>query len=344
MKQLIISIIILITYNILIPHEIYINSFNNITLYPSYKPYKETYLTISSLHTLYYAEFGNPEGIPVLIVHGGPGAGCCPEWSSFFDPTYFHVIMLDQRGAGNSIPIAEMYENNSNYLVEDMEKLRKNLNLDSWILFGGSWGVALSLLYAEKYPNRVRSMVLRGVFLARKTDYEHLFYGMKQYYPEEWDIMVQDFSSTEKKNLINAFDARIMNPDKTIHMPAAHAFMRFDTVCGTLLPDHELVSSQAHDNHSTLTIARSFIHYSAKNFFLTDNQILDNITTIQHIPTIIVQGRYDMICPVATAYELYKHLPLSELWIIPDAGHFSSENSISRALCYAMNKNKKQDI
>ena len=203
---------------------------------------------------------------------------------------------------------------------------------------------ALSLLYAEQYPDHVQAMVLRGIFLARRTDYQHLFYGMKQYYPEEWDIMVHNFSPEEQSHLIQAFDAQVMHPDEAVHMPAAHAFMRFDTICGTLLPNAELIELQKQDDHSSLTIGRAFIHYSANNFFLTDNHIVDNISTIQHIPTIIVQGRYDMICPVATAYELYKHLPQSTLWIVPDAGHFSSEPSIARELCHAMNVMKKTNM
>ena len=323
-------------------HTLSIETFDSTTVYPAYAPYHEDYLSVSSLHKLYYAEFGNPNGVPVLVVHGGPGAGCYPAWSGYFDPEYYHVIMLDQRGAGKSLPAAEMNENTTQHLINDMEVLRQHLHIDSWILFGLSWGSALSLLYAEQYPQHVQALVIQGVFLARKQDYEHLFYGMKQFYPEAWDVMVQDFSPEECNDLISAFHARIMNPDTTIHLPAAHTFMRFDCLCTTLLPYSEWIERVQQNDHLALTISRAFIHYSAQNFFVEENQILNNINAIQHIPTIIIQGRYDIICPIAMAYELYKHLPQSTLWIVANAGHFSQ--SISRGLCYAMNELKHHTL
>lgn len=323
-------------------HQVKIKSFVDIKAYPSHDCYREDILQVSEIHRLYYAEFGNPEGVPVLVLHGGPGAGCCPEWAGFFDPTFYRIIMLDQRGAGKSMPSAEMHENTPQHLIADIEQLRAHLAIDAWILFGGSWGSALSLLYAEAYNNCVLGMVLRGVFLAREQDYKHLFYGMKHYYPEAWDVMVRDIPLAESDDLIAAFCKRVMDSDPSIHLPAAHAFMRFDTICGTLLPTPDCIEEVKNDDHGTLGIARAFIYYSTHNFFLQKNQIVRDSDAIKHIPTIIVQGRYDMICPVAQAYELYKHLPQSVLWIVPDAGHFSSEQSIIGGLRFAMDTMKSQ--
>lgn len=318
-----------------IPHEVCITQMSN-DLYPITQPYHAEYIVVSPIHTLYYAEFGNPNGMPVLVVHGGPGAGCSATWSQFFDPSFYHVIMLDQRGAGKSIPEAEMSENTSEKLVADMELLRIKLGIEKWILFGGSWGSALSLLYAETYPERVHGMVLRGIFLACKNDYEHLLYGMKQYYPEEYDTLLQTIGASEGDDILTHLYELLMNPDPLVHMPAAHAFMRFDTICGTLLPSPELVTEQAADDHSSLCIARAFIYYAKHQFFLLENQLLDHVDVIRDIPTLLVHGRYDMICRIKIAYTLYQKLSHAALWIVPDAGHFSSECSITRNLCHAM--------
>jgi len=305
-------------------------------LYPIIEPYRTTYISVSPIHTLYYAEFGNPDGVPVLVVHGGPGAGCSQEWSAFFDPAFYRVIMLDQRGAAKSTPAGEMIDNTPMHLVADMELLRTELGIDQWILFGGSWGSALSLLYAEHYPERIGGMVLRGIFLARKVDYEHLFYGMKQFYPEAWDDFIDTIGASEDTDLITLLHEQLMGSDQSISLRAAHAFMRFDTICGSLLPSPMSIEEQASDDHSALCIARAFVHYGAHGFFMEENQLLRNIDVIQHIPTIIVQGRYDMICPIQTAYTLYKKLPKAALWVVPDAGHFATEPSLGSTLCYAM--------
>lgn len=304
--------------------------FEDLELYPIASPYNEGFLQVSTIHNLYYAQFGNPKGMPVLVLHGGPGAGCDESLSAFFDLTHYRVIMVDQRGAMRSQPFAEMRDNKSDYLVEDMELLRKHLGVDKWLLFGGSWGSALALLYGETYPEQILGFVLRGVCLARKKEYEHLFYGMRQFFPEIWQSMVQPFSMDEQADLITTLYNKVMDPNPSIHMPVAHSFMHYDTVAGTFKANPDLIERL--DDMSVLSIARSFIYYSFNNFFLTDNQLLDNLATIAHLPVIIVQGRYDIICPPQTAYDLHVRWNNSQLWFIPEGGHFASDPFISRGL------------
>jgi proline iminopeptidase len=314
-------------------------TFQEEVLYPISNPYHEEYLQVSSLHTIYVGQFGNPDGIPVLVVHGGPGAGCEPFWSSFFDPKIYRVVMFDQRGAKRSIPFAEMDQNTPQLLIQDMELLREHLGIERWYLFGGSWGSALSLLYSESHYERVLGLVLRGVFLGRERDYNHLFYGMRATRPEDWEEMVSAVGGDPSgANLIDLMHNQVMNPDPLIHLKAAHAFMRFDTLCAFLLPKQEVIDEMDSNDADALGVGRSFIHYSKNKFFIEENQILNAIKTVESIPTIIVHGRYDIICPVSQAFELHKSMIRSELWIIPDAGHASSEPSIKRALKAAMDR------
>lgn len=315
-------------------------SFEDVQLYPASEPYYEGFLQVSDLHQIYYAEFGNPLGLPVVVVHGGPGAGCSSNWSSFFDLSYYRVIMFDQRGAPRSTPVAEMRDNTPQKSVEDMEILRNHLGIEKWLLFGGSWGSALSILYGEAHPERALGFVLRGIFLARQRDYEHLFYGMDKTFPEAWEEMVQFLPIEERDYLISAFHKRIMDPDPQIHLPAAHAFMRFDMICSTLLPNSGLLQKTALDDRFSLACARAFIHYSANQFFLKENQLLEEIGKISHLPAIILNGRYDIICPPKGAYELHTRWQNSQLWFLPNGGHVSTEPCIARGLKHAMDEMK----
>lgn len=309
-------------------------TFETLDLYPAADPYQEGYLQVSDLHRLYYAQFGNPNGLPVLILHGGPGVGCSALSSTLFDLSYYRVIMIDQRGAGRSQPFAEMEENQSDYLVADMEMLREHLNIDTWLLFGGSWGSALAILYGETHPERILGFVLRGIFLARQRDYEHLFYGMGQFFPEVWQAMVEPFSFEEQTNLIETIYHKIMNPDPSIHLPIAHSFMHYDTIGGTFKANPDLIAPLS--DAEAISIARAFTYYSRNNFFLSDNQLLRNINKIKHLPVIIVQGRYDMICPPQEAYDLYRLWDNAQLWFIPEGGHFWSDPFIARGLREAL--------
>lgn len=321
-------------------HEVLNKSFESLELYPSTAAYDEGYLQVSELHSLYYAQFGNPAGLPVVVVHGGPGGGCSDGWSSFFDPAYYRVIMFDQRGAGRSMPNAEMRDNTSQRSVEDMEALREHLCIDKWLVFGGSWGSGLSILYGETHPEKCLGFILRGVFLGRQIEYEHVFYGMKGFFPEVWEEMALTIPEDERGDLITAFHKRLMDSNPQVHLPAAHALMRYDTICATLLPDPVLVSQQALDDKSALNVARAFVHYAANQFFFSPNQLVDNISKISHLPAIIIHGRYDTICLPQNAYELHTHWTNSNLWFITDAGHSSSEPSIAKGLREALDEMK----
>jgi proline iminopeptidase len=313
-------------------HDVVSKIYENDTLYTQSLPFNEGYLQVSDLHSIYYAEFGNPQGLPVVTVHGGPGSQCYASWTAFFDQQFYHIIMFDQRGAGRSKPFAEMNENNPQNSIEDMEKLRNHLAIDKWILFGGSYGSFLSILYGETHPERCFGFILRGIFLGRQQDYSYLFYGMKSYYPEAWDEMVELFPEDERSDLISSFYTRIMDPDPSIHLAAARAFMRFDTYCAHLVTDAATIDNVDQDDISTLGIGRAFIYYAAHAFFIEENQILNNLHKVSHLPAIVVQGRYDLICPPQGAYDLYKQWPTSELWFISDAGHSSKEPGIAQGL------------
>lgn len=316
--------------------------YQDISLYPEIEPFHEGYLQVSDLHSIYYAQFGNPEGVPVVTSHGGPGSQCYPSWTSFFDPEFYHIIMFDQRGAGRSKPFAEMCDNSPQHSIADMEKLRNHLSIDKWVLFGGSYGSFLSILYGETHPERCLGFILRGIFLGRQNDYEHLFYGMKAHYPEEWERMICLLPEEEKSDILTSLFKRVMDPDPNIHLAAARAFMRFDTYCAHLVTDDDTIEKVYQDDTGTLGIGRAFIYYSAHRFFVEENQILQNLSSISHLPLIIVQGRYDLICPPMVAYELYKHWPKSDLWFVSDAGHSSKEVGISQALKEACDNMKSQ--
>lgn len=310
--------------------------FDNHEVNPSQESYSSGYLQVSDLHSIYFSQFGNPEGIPVLVVHGGPGGGCCDVWSNYFDLSTYRVIMFDQRGAMRSIPFAEMEDNTPQRSVDDMEALRTHLGVDKWILFGGSWGSTLSIFYGEKHPDRVLGFVLRGVFLARKQDYEHLFYGMRNTFPEAFDEMLEEIPLEERSDLIKAFHKRVMDPDPQTHLSAAKSFMKFDTICATLLPSTSKELEIELEGDAVLSVGRAFIHYAANNFFFTDNQLLDDIHKIAHLPMIIVHGRYDTICRPIGAYEIYKRCENVDLWFLPKAGHSSFEPDVRRALFEAI--------
>lgn len=315
--------------------DITIKTYDCTDLYPSAEPFDEGYLQVSPLHTLYYAQFGNPDGVPILVVHGGPGMGCSPQLSAFFDLSFYRVIMFDQRGSGNSTPAAEMNENTPQLAIDDIEKLRNYLEVDRWLLFGGSYGSCLSILYGETHPDRCLGFILRGIFLGRDRDYSRIFYRMREFYPEAWDEMVQSLPKDDHYDLIYSLYKGVMNPDPKVHLPIAHAFMRYDMLCATLLPDPALVEKIALDDKLALSVARAFIYYSANHFFLNENQLMHDVKRIAHLPAIIVQGRYDMICIPQSAYDLHKSWSRSQLWFVSNGGHSTSDPAIAQGVLEA---------
>ena len=283
-------------------------------MFPSIQPFNSGYLQVSQTHNLYYEEVGNPLGTPVLFLHGGPGGGINTYVRRFFNPNHYRAVLFDQRGSGKSTPFACIEENTTQALIEDIETLRKELNIESWVVMGGSWGSTLALLYAIHHPDRVRALVLRGVFLARPCEIDWLYgpAGAARIFPKDYSYFVADLSEEERKNLIPSFLGRLTDPSLSVQLRAVNDWNRWEMGISQLIPVEE-----PEDFHNTLeeglAIARIEAHYFTNNSFLpSENYILENCDTIAHIPCEIIQGRYDIVCPPQSAYELHQKLPLSK--------------------------------
>lgn len=298
-----------------------------LTLYPPSKPYAEHRLLVDSPHNLYVAECGNPAGIPLLVVHGGPGSGCGENSGRYYNPEHYRIILFDQRGAGRSTPAAELRYNNTQALVRDMETIRDHLKIDRWILTGSSWGTTLSLVYAQTHPARVLGLILRGIFLARRQDTEWLYTdgGAKQIFPDYWQEFLTAVPPQHHHAPAAYFHNQLLSEDEDVRMKAAAAWSTWERRISSLtLP----ATPTAVSAQETLNFARIESHYFLNACFLKPDQILDNMEKIRQIPGIIVHGRYDMVCPFENAWQLHKSWPGSELDIIPAAGHSSSEPGI----------------
>lgn len=309
-------------------------------LYPEISPYSEGMLPLDNLHTMYWEQSGNPHGVPVLFVHGGPGTGTKPATRRFFDPTFYRIILFDQRGAGRSTPQGELRENTTPHLIGDIETLRKHLGIEKWLIFGGSWGTTLGIAYAEHHTNRCLGLILRGIFLCRPSELHWLLYGIKTIFPEVWRAFSGFIPETEQADLLTAYYKRLINPDPKIHIPAARSWSQYEGLISTLLPDHEFIDFFLSDT-VRLGVARLETHYFKNNIFLPENYLLDNLYKIRSIPTTIVHGRYDMCCPIVTADELAQAWPEAKYIIVPDAGHAASEPGIRAELvktCEAFKK------
>lgn len=307
-----------------------------LTFYPAIKPNAVHKIKVTEIHNLYVEESGNPEGLPVVVIHGGPGGGTIPLQRQFFDPTVYRIIMFDQRGAGLSTPHAELTDNNTEALVQDMEVIRKQLNIEKWVLFGGSWGATLALVYAETHPDRVLSMILRGTFLCRQKDFDWFYKegGASRLFPEAWDELTQHIPITQDKSLIECAYEILTGQDEVARMATAKAWAKWEGTCSTLLNNPETVEHFTHP-HLALSLARIETHYFHHNAFLTPNQILDNAHLLENIPGIMIHGRYDLVCPLDNAYDLSKVWPKGELKIVRDAGHAAFEPGIVAALINA---------
>lgn len=305
------------------------------TFYPRIKPYTTHWLAVDELHTLYIEEVGNPEGIPVLFVHGGPGGGCTENDRRFFDPEKYRIVLFDQRGSGRSKPHAELTGNSTPELVADIEQIRNFLNIDKWVVFGGSWGSTLSLVYAQAHPEQVLGMVLRGIFLCRHQDI-HWFYqdGAGHVFPDYWEDYLAPIPDEERGDLLHAYYRRLTGDNEIERMAAAKAWSIWEGRCASLHPNHELVEHLG-SPHTALAMARIEAHYFVNSAFLEDGEIISNVDRLRDIPAIIVHGRYDMVCPVDQAFALHQAWPEARLEIIRDAGHASSEPGALAALVEA---------
>ncbi|PCI51787.1 MAG: prolyl aminopeptidase [Moraxellaceae bacterium] len=307
-----------------------------IILYPDIRPYSQHRIDVEAPHELYVEECGNRDGIPVLFVHGGPGAGCEKYHRRFFNPELYRIILFDQRGSGRSTPHAELKNNTTQHLLKDIETIREYLSVDKWALFGGSWGSTLSLLYAEKYPERVLGMILRGIFLCRDKDLKWFYTpgGASEIFPDAWQELVDCIPESERDDLITAFHNRLSGSDEIARMAAAKHWAAWEGHCSTLRPSHNVLDHYT-DPHVATSLARIECQYFMNKGYLEENQILNDAAKIKDIPGIIVHGRYDMICPLDNAFALHRAWPASELHIVRDAGHASSEPGIVDALVRA---------
>ena len=304
------------------------------SLHPFITPYASGMLETAGRHRIYWETSGNPDGIPVLFVHGGPGSGTSPVQRRFFDPARYRIVLFDQRGSGRSTPHGELADNTTPHLIADMEALRRELGIDSWLVFGGSWGSTLALAYAEAHPVHCRGLVLRGIFLCRKSEIDWFLHGIRVLFPEAQRQLADFIPEDERHDLLTAYYRRLVDPDPTVHQPAAHHWATFEASCSTLLPNPELISAFGDDKRA-LSLSRIEAHYFVNNIFLPDNSLLANVDRIRGIPAIIVQGRYDAVCPIVSADELARAWPEARYVIVPDAGHSAFEPGIARELVAA---------
>lgn len=302
-------------------------------LYPNIEPYRTGFLKVSSLHEIYFEESGNPRGKPVVFLHGGPGAGTDAKQRRFFNPEKYRIILFDQRGSGRSRPRAELKENSTWELVQDIEKMRTHLGIERWQVFGGSWGSTLALAYAETHPDKVTELVLRGIFLLRKKEIDWFYqYGAGLIFPDQWEKYLRPIPESERGDLVQAYYKRLTSNSSEVRVEAAKAWSLWEGATSKVIPESGFVDNFGKDEFA-LAFARIECHYFVnRGFFETDDWLLANAKKISSIPTAIVQGRYDVVCPMDSAWALHKVLPQSDLLIVPDAGHSAFEYGISRTL------------
>jgi proline iminopeptidase len=306
--------------------------------YPAITPYATHQIEVSDLHTLYVEECGNADGLPVVFVHGGPGAGCSATDRCFFNPDIYRIIIFDQRGAGRSTPHASLEQNTTQNLIADMELIREQLGVEQWMLFGGSWGSTLSLLYAQSHPERVTAMVLRGIFLCRKEDIDWFYqFGASAIFPDYWADFVGLIELADRGNMLAAYHKHLTSEDELDRIRAARAWSIWEARCATLHPNSHVVEHLG-SAHVAMAMARIEAHYFINNCFVDDNEILDKVGVLANIPAIAVHGRYDVVCPVKQAFDLQAQWPELKLEVIRDSGHASSEPGTVDALVKAMDE------
>jgi proline iminopeptidase len=304
-------------------------------VYPPIEPYATGTLPVDAIHRLYYEECGNRAGLPVLFVHGGPGAGCEAWHRRLFDPAAYRIILYDQRGSGRSTPHGELRDNTTAHLVADIEALRSHLGVERWLVFGGSWGSTLALVYAQAHPRRVTGLVLRGIFLCRPPDIQWFYQeGASAIYPDAWEAYLAPIPEAERGDLVSAYYRRLTADDPEERLAAARAWSVWEGATSKLFPSEGLVATFAEERFA-LALARIECHYFLHDAFLAPDQILRDLARIRAIPAVIVQGRYDMPCPATQACALHRAWPEAELRLLPDAGHSATEPAITDALIRA---------
>lgn len=309
-----------------------------IDFFPPLDPYATGRMAVEAPHELYWEQCGNPSGYPILFLHGGPGSGCSPRHRQFFDPAHYNICLFDQRGAGRSTPLGCIENNTTPKLIEDIERLRTFWGIEKWHVFGGSWGSTLALAYAQAHPERVSGLILRGIFILRKWEIDWFLTQIGRLWPEVEKDFLEHLPPAERGNILESYYQRLTHPDPAIHMPAARAWYHYESATSNLLPAPEKPSAE------TDVVARGMstmeAHYFRNNLFEPDDKLLRDVHKIRHIPAFIVQGRYDLVCPLRSANDLHEAWPEAEYVVIPDAGHSAMEPGIRSALIGATEKFK----
>ncbi len=304
-------------------------------LYPAFEPNQSGYLKVSDGHELYYEESGNPDGKPAVFLHGGPGGGCMEKMRRFFNPEVYRVVLFDQRGCGKSRPHASLENNTTWDLVNDIEVLRAALQIDRWQVFGGSWGSTLALAYSQTHPERVTELVLRGIFMLRKKEIQWFYQkGASELFPDLWQHYLEPIPKGERDDLLGAYYKRLTGNDPDIRLQAAKAWSKWESSTSFLIPNERMAAAFDADDLA-LSLARIECHYFVNDGFMEDNQLINNVGKIRNIPSVIIQGRYDVVCPIVSAWELAQAWPEADLRIVPDAGHAAFEPGIIHELVMA---------
>ena len=303
-------------------------------LFPEIEPFATGLLPLDGRHQMYWEQSGNPRGFPVLFLHGGPGAGAAPAHRRFFDPYAYRIIIFDQRGCGRSTPHAEIVDNSTHHLVADMEVLRRHLGIGRWLLFGGSWGSTLALAYGIRYPDRCAGFVMRGVFLGTRREVDWFLYGMRTFFPEAWRAFARQVPEEEQADLLTAYHRRLIHRDPAVHQPAANAWSRYETVCSSLIQRRD-DPLHAGNDAAALALARIEAHYFVHDTFLAEDELMRGLPALRHLPAAIIQGRYDIVCPIVTADAVARVWTGAKYVIVADAGHSAMEPGIRAALVRA---------
>lgn len=308
-------------------------------MFPPVKPYRSGMLQVDDLHSLYWEESGNPEGVPVLFLHGGPGAGTAPSHRQFFDPAHYRIVLYDQRGSGRSTPLGEARQNTTQLLIDDIEQLRQMMGIEDWLIFGGSWGSTLALAYGQAHPQRCTGFILRGIFLGTQAEIDWFLKGMPLFFPDEHARFVKHIPEDERGDMLAAYMKRLFSDNPSENLRAARAWSRYEANCLHLVPRPE-VARMFSAAGVALGVGRLGAHYFDNKMFLSEGQLIDQMAHIQHLPGVIIQGRYDVVCPPRTAWQLRQAWPNAKFQVVHDAGHSASEPGIARALVAATERFK----
>ncbi len=304
-------------------------------LFPPITPYSSGFIEVDETHNLYWEQSGNPQGVPIILLHGGPGAGSTPTHRQFFDPNHYRIIIFDQRGSGRSTPLGCLENNTTQYLINDIETLRKHLNIKSWHVFGGSWGSTLALSYAAQHKERCTSMILRGIFLCEQSEIDWFLYGMQTIFPEAWEQFSSFIPEEDRNNLLDTYYDILTNEnDPEKQMEAAVRWSLYECACSSLLPNYDTITT-AEQKQRALALARIEAHYFKNEVISKNKSLLNNIKDLRSIPTTIIQGRYDTICPILTANKLHKLWAEADYIIVADAGHSALDDPLRSRLIEA---------